>query len=228
MKKILGLSIAAAIALSAPAMAEDTKFKVSGSAALTTNYIWRGISYTAGTATGQAGIDMENVGGVKGLHLNLWGSGIQEGSEMDTILGYAMDFSGVGVDLGYINYNYTQDHVADTFAGATYGEAFVAVTYSDFGLSYWREIGLNDGSAAYAGNTVIADASFGPVDLSFGSRFGDGDATTFGSIGVNWPCTLLKGYDMNAMVAYNSATAGGQDLFGLDTATFALSISKGF
>ena len=228
MKKILGLSIAAAIALSAPAMAEDTKFKVSGAAALTTNYLWRGISYTDGTSTGQAGIDMENLANIEGLHLNLWGSGIQEGSEIDTILGYAMEFGKVGVDVGYINYYYTQDYVAGTFAGASYGEAFVALSYSNYGLSYYREAGYGD-SASYDGNTIIADASFGPVDLSVGTRIGD-DGTTnyFGSVGVNWPCQLLKGYDMNAMLGYHDGFLDNQELFGAEGLTFALMISKGF
>ena len=237
MKKILGLSVAAAIALSTPALAEDTtKFTVSGSAALTTNYIWRGISYTENTATGQAGIDMENVAGLKGLHLNLWGSGIQEGSEMDTILGYATEIGSVGVDVGYINYYYTRDYAqyqgAGTFAGASYGEAFVALSYSDFGLSYYREAGYNGSSYdnGYDGNTIIVDASFGPVDLSWGTRIGDeSGVSSFGSVGVNWPCQLLKGYDMNAMVAYNdSVFASGQTLFDTEGLTFALTISKGF
>ena len=106
MKKILGLSLVAAIALTTQVSAEEAKYTVSSSAALTTNYIWRGISYSNGTPTAQMGVDLTNVAGVSGLHVNLWGSGIEQGSEMDTIIGYETSY---GLDIGMINYYYTQD-----------------------------------------------------------------------------------------------------------------------
>lgn len=226
MKKVLGLSLVAALALATQVSASDSKFAVSGSAAFTTNYLWRGISYTEGTLAAQAGIDMDNLLSVGGLHLNLWGSGIKEGSEIDTVIGYAGEAGKLGYDVGFINYYYTQDYVADTLAGPSYGEAFVSLSYADYAVSYYREVGYA-GSASYDGNTFIADASFGPVDLSVGTRIPDtGNSSTFGSVGVNWPCQLLKGYDMNAMLGYNSGAT--QNVFGAEGLAFSLTLSKSF
>jgi uncharacterized protein (TIGR02001 family) len=242
MKKLLGLSLAAAIALTTQVNAEDTKMTVSSSAALTTNYIWRGISYSNETPTAQMGVDLGNVAGVSGLHVNLWGSGIQEGSEMDTIVGYEFSAGSVGIDVGAINYYYTQDHRkglldknvdpadAGTFAGASYAEAYVAATMGDFGLSVWKELGYDE-SKDYNGLTFIADASVVGIDISAGTRVDLDDSAAssyFGSIGTSWDCRLIPGYTMGAAVAYNDAFEGTQSLLEVEGLTLALTLSKDF
>lgn len=241
MKKILGLSLAAAIALTTSVSAEDAKFKVSSNAALTSNYIWRGISYTDNTPTAQMGVDFSNLFNAEGLHLNLWGSGIQEGSEIDTIVGYETSLGGLGIDIGLINYYYTQDDVPGTFAGDTYAEAYVAFTAGDYGLSVWKELTWRDYESttpsAYDGLTVIADASVLGLDLSVGTRMDAGksagetetSSSRFGSIGTSWDSILIPSYTTGIMFAYNDSDfASNQKIFGKAGLTFALTFSKDF
>lgn len=229
MKKVLGLSLVAAIALATNVSAEDAKLTVSSSAALTSNYIWRGISYTDGTSTAQMGIDLDNLANVSGLHLNLWGSGIQEGSEIDTIIGYSTKASGYDLDFSIINYYYTQDTVAGTFAGASYAEAYVNVSRGDYSVAVYKEIGYGN-SSNYDGLTFIANANVSKIELSAGTRVGltSNTSTLFGSIGTSWDCLLIPGYTMGAMLAYNDGFTTTQSLLGADGATFALTLSKDF
>lgn len=237
MKKILGLSLIAAIALSSNVLAEETsaadasKFSVSGNAALTTNYLWRGISYTKSTGTGQAGLDFSNLFDVKGVYFGLWGSGIQEGSEIDFYTGFSNELgSGLSYDVGYIYYHYTlgadkaYTSIGGAFAGgAGYGEAYIGLSYADYGVKLYQEDDLD-------GLTGEVSATFGPVDVAAGYYHASDVADfSYGSVGVNWPCMLDNSYNMNATVAYNSGAT--QSFFNtgvVSGSTFALTISKDF
>ena len=224
MKKILGLSLVAAMALSSNAFATDTNatdaaaFNMTGSAAITSHYIWRGTSYSDETPTGQAGINFNNIA-MEGLSLGLWGSGIQTGSEVDVDVSFSNSISkDMSYKVGHIFYYYT-------LAGSSYGEAYVGFTYSDYSLTVYKESNsLTDGI------TPILDASFGPVDVQAGYYVSAaaGNAV-FGSVGVNWDCKLDTTYNMNAAIAYNSA-ATTNTLFGMNAAGAAISltISKEF
>ena len=224
MKKILGLSLIAAMALSSSVFAEDTNateaatFNITGSAALTSHYLWRGISYSNETPTGQAGINFNNIA-LEGLSLGLWGSGIQTGSEVDVDVSYSNAISkDMSYKVGHIYYYYT-------LAGSSYGEAYVGLEYGDYKLTVYKESNsLTDGI------TPIADASFGPVDVQLGYYVSAaaGNAA-FGSVGFNWDCMLDKSYSMNAMVAYNSAaTTNTFFLQNAAGAAFSLTMSKEF
>ena len=230
MKKILGLSLIAAMALTSNVFAEEvtaptetatadsSKFSISGNAAMTTHYLWRGWSYSDETPTGQAGLDFNNVANVEGLYVGTWGSGIQVGSEVDLYAGFSNSLSeDLSYDAGFIYYYYT-------LAGSSYGEAYLGLTFKDYSLTVYKENSLDAD-----GITPILDASFGPVDVQAGYYVSEANGNAaFGSVGINWPCMLDETYNMNAMVAYNSNSTN--TLFGQDAkgAAVALTISKEF
>ena len=113
--KLLNSLILAALAVPGVAMAEDSPF--SGNVSLTTDYLYRGISQTAGKPAIQGGFDYANP---NGFYAGVWGSNISWISdatipasasgasvELDTYLGFrnsfAEDFS---YDVGFLRYNY--------------------------------------------------------------------------------------------------------------------------
>lgn len=95
----------------APAFAEDeSPIKITGSAALTTDYRLRGISQTDGQIAGQLGLTASHE---SGLYVGLWasnlaGAGTFGGAnlEVDTIIGYTKPVGPVTLDGGLIWYNY--------------------------------------------------------------------------------------------------------------------------
>ncbi len=236
MKKFLSLSLVAAMALSTHAMAEEAAaaateapsnaFSMSGNAAMTTNYLWRGWTYTNETPTGQAGLDFSNLFNIEGLYAGTWGSGITAGSEVDLYGGYSLALSdALSIDVGTIYYFYTTDFISDPHKTTSYGEVYVTATFGDYSLSVYEEYDFD-------GTTAIAAATFGPVDVQAGYYLVPSTSTSnalFGSAGINWPCMLDNSYNMNATVAYNN-NAAANTVFAqkMGGAAFALTISKDF
>lgn len=134
MKKSLILSTAVAAALvSGPVLAD-----LSGNAAISSNYIWRGITQTLDQAAGSGGIDWSNDSGV---YAGTWvsnvdfsgdsGAGYEDGTgyEMDVYAGFAGEAGSVGYDVGVItyqypvtpNFNFTEVYVSGSFEAITVG-----------------------------------------------------------------------------------------------------------
>ena len=98
MKKLLILAVGI---LSLPSFAS-----VSANVSFTSDYIWRGMTQSDAPAI-QGGFDFaaEN-----GFYAGIWGSNVNfnngAGSELDLYFGYGTEIGGVGVDVGYISYEY--------------------------------------------------------------------------------------------------------------------------
>lgn len=108
-----------------PADAAD----VSGSVAVTTDYIYRGTSQTAGEAAAQAGVQFHSSAG---WNAGMWGSSVdfQNGAglayELDLQAGYSWSLSpDWSLQLGYVHYAYLDDGDADY----DYDEVSVSVSY---------------------------------------------------------------------------------------------------
>lgn len=112
--KMTALTLALAVTAGA-AQAEDIitipDVTVSGSAAMTTDYLFRGISQSSNNAAVQASMTASHKSGIYGT---LWGSSIANGnggSEIDVMLGYAMpinlgpELKGT-LDVGVMRYVY--------------------------------------------------------------------------------------------------------------------------
>ncbi|MGB5455648.1 MAG: TorF family putative porin [Gammaproteobacteria bacterium] len=125
--KAISLSAAVAAALaSGVAVAE-----VTGNAAITNNYIWRGVTQTKDQAAGQGGVDW---GHSSGFYAGTWlsnvdFSGLGDGYEMDLYAGFGGEVGGFGYDLGVLtyqypvtpNFNFTEVYLSGTFSVVTIG-----------------------------------------------------------------------------------------------------------
>ena len=90
--------------LAGPAMAE-----ISGNVALTSNYMFRGVSQNDNSWAIQGGLDYAHD---SGFYIGLWGSNVDDsfynGSslELDTYAGWGGDVGPVSLDVGFLRYNY--------------------------------------------------------------------------------------------------------------------------
>ncbi|PHS38750.1 MAG: hypothetical protein COB07_07975 [Sulfurovum sp.] len=199
MKKITTLSLVAALAVSSAfaggdivpveevvvEAAPESALEISANLAITSNYIFRGITQTANSPAVQGGIDL----GYKGFYLGTWGSNVDFGGwtnnnlEADFYAGYAGEIAGFGYDLGYIYYAYPNESNL-----LNLDEAYVGLSYD------WDSFGIN-GKYSFALNTendtpdyweVGASAKL-PWEMTLAAAYGDYD-----SIGSNYIVSLAK------------------------------------
>lgn len=182
MKKSLLTTAVSALALTASA----TSFAdVEGSAAITNNYIWRGLTQSINEAAFQGGL---KVSGESGLYAGTWVSNVSYDSddaysyEHDVYFGFGGETDGFTYDVGYLYYNYDEN------AGFDFGEAYATLGFGNFSVSWYTLINAepdgNDfpgtgwdfdafGTNYFAGNLAIPMASGATVGLHLG--FHDGD-----------------------------------------------------
>lgn len=131
---ITGLSaVALASFFATPASAADVGggFSVSGSAALVSDYRFRGISQTDKDFAIQGGITVSHE---SGLYVGTWGSSIDDyiagGSdqEIDLIAGFKKDFSGTTLDVGFIYYYYPGGEKIIPGLDTDFFEPYIAVS----------------------------------------------------------------------------------------------------
>ena len=100
-------------------------FDLSFGAALTTNYISRGITQSGNNPAIQGYIEPS----IGPLYFNVWSSNVDfgedfEGAEIDTALGIRPEFGPLSLDLGYVHYFYAPEDVSPD-----YGEIFAKADY---------------------------------------------------------------------------------------------------
>ncbi|MEJ6593689.1 TorF family putative porin [Parasphingorhabdus sp.] len=108
---IVGLSAILLATTAAPALAQDAEvsssaFTISGNAAVTTDYRFRGIAQSGGDVAIQGGID---IGHESGFYIGTWGSSINfaGGTELDIYGGWSGELaSGISADVGLLYYFY--------------------------------------------------------------------------------------------------------------------------
>lgn len=196
--KAVALGAAVAAALSSGVAAAE----ITGNAAITNNYIWRGITQTSDQAAGQGGIDW---GHSSGLYAGTWisnvdFSGTGDGYEMDVYAGFGGEAGGFGYDLGILTYqypvtpqfNFTEIYASGTFSVLTIGAnltvdnasgntdgVFVEDDLYVFGsLDFGTEAG---DFSLYAGSYMFENdgkPGVGEVDyVHYGASWGKGDFT---------------------------------------------------
>lgn len=132
--KKLAIAIGAATMLATPAMAE-----FSANVALTTNYVFRGISQNDNAMALQGGFDYEHS---SGLYAGVWGSNVDDqffaesSLELDTYFGWAGDVGPVSLDVGYLRYNYPDSDPDDPTIGyETDTDEYHIGVSKDFGVA---------------------------------------------------------------------------------------------
>ncbi len=142
--KFIKLSLAAAL-VATLSYAEDVKsdLEVSANVALTSNYVWRGMTQSDNSPAIQGGFDL----GFNGFYAGVWGSNINFNSkasvEIDTYLGYASEIGKFSYDIGYCQYMYPNESDELNF-----GEAYLSLGY-DFDIvsvsaKYYLGVDTND------------------------------------------------------------------------------------
>lgn len=131
--KYKSLFIAVALASSTLGMM-DSKAEVTANVALTSDYVWRGVSQNQEDPALQGGFDYTHE---SGFYAGVWGSNVNFGNastEIDLYLGWATEFdNGLGLDVGLIEYTY---HGSSTADANNFTEAYIGVSHSGFSATY--------------------------------------------------------------------------------------------
>ncbi len=214
--KVKNLSLIAFIALSsalyadgdiAPATEQASDFTYSANMALTSNYVWRGITQTDNSPAIQGGIDL----GYKGFYAGAWGSNVEFGSvldesmELDLYGGYKGELYGVGYDLGYIEYVYPHNSSALNF-----GEVYVGLSKSigDLGLSGKYYFGADAPTGVKKLDYYEIAASYAlPYEFSLGATYGDYEDTG-SNFGIKLSYPIGKFTASLAYTDFNADSAG--------------------
>ena len=164
-----------------PVVEEECALDISANLAITSNYVWRGMTQSAKSPAVQGGVDL----GYKGFYLGTWGSNVEFGPsnnnlEGDFYAGYAGSFSGIDYDVGYILYTYANESTLLNFEEAYFG---LSKDFDAFGVNAKYSFGMDD-----APDYWEVGASVGlPMDATFSAAYGDYD-----SYGTNYILSVAK------------------------------------
>jgi uncharacterized protein (TIGR02001 family) len=163
---LLTLTAAAGFAQSAPA----SSFAVTGNVALTSDYVWRGNSQSAGHTAIQGGFDLSKTP-ISGLTAGVWSSSLSAGNEVDLYANYGFKLGAVDLSVGYIHYNYSK-----TAAGfSNFSEANVSATYS--GLTLKVSKGVSGAASDYYYEANYSYDIAAVKGLNLGLHYGNDRAT---------------------------------------------------
>jgi uncharacterized protein (TIGR02001 family) len=193
MKKTL-IATTVLAATSTAAMAE-----ISGNVALSSDYVWRGISQTDNQMAISGGFDYAHD---SGLYIGTWASNVNSDFfdnetdpqiELDIYAGYAGEFGAIGYDLGFTEYIYpgsSDINTLELYAGGSYG---FTDTVSGAAKYYYSDDFFDTGDSAWR---IEAGVDVGlPQDFSLSALVGKNDGEFFDggfdyvdySIGVSKP-----------------------------------------
>jgi len=227
--KLSKLSYAVVVASLMAAGAAQAAVKTSGSVALTSDYLFRGISQSAENMAVQGSMTLAHDSGV---YFTAWGSSISQeatlqgsssGLELDTLLGYAGASGDVSYDVGVMRYNYpgadknvpessyNEVYASATYKGvklgAAYSDDYFAETgefvyvYADYGVALTDKVNL----VTHVGWNKFSDTGAG----SFLAAAGDSDAYFDYKVGLN---TTVEGIGLE--VAYIGADSIAEAAYG--------------
>lgn len=189
-----GAALTAIMAVAGTASAQG---EFSGNVAITTDYVWRGVSQSNEDIALQGGFDYAN--GM--FYAGVWASSVDFNDDADTNLeidyyaGIAGELeSGIGWDVGFIYYNYPDDGNEDLdfyeLTGALSYELESGLGFG--GLLAWDPDNENVYIEASAGYSVT---DFFAIDGSVGNySFDGGDDYTNWSLGGTYS---LEGFDFD-------------------------------
>jgi uncharacterized protein (TIGR02001 family) len=201
MKNLTKSVITAAVlaATSSVAMAE-----VSMNVGATSNYLWRGITQSEDGAAVSGGVDYAHESGVyAGVWASSLGAGsVTYGSEVDYYAGWAGEFSGVGVDAGYISYTYPEMDSDEINADFGFSEVYLGASYSMFSAKYSVD-SENDNKYLEVGADIALSQEY-TLGLHAGSYDMDvADDYTDYSLSLSKGDITLSYSNMSENVAYN-------------------------
>ena len=217
--------------------------ELSGNVALTTDYIWRGISQTDGSPAIQGGFDAAYDNGV---YAGVWASNVDfaddsdESMELDLYAGWATEVSGVGVDLGVIHYAYptsgTETDFTEVYVGLSMGPVTLTQYFGidlgsddigDYRLGNYTDLGLELGE--YAGISFAAHVGY--YDLRDNSSLQVPGQPNENNDYWDWKLSASTTYmGVDVEVAYTDLDTNsndeGSERSSSDDAAYVLTVSK--
>lgn len=221
--RAMGLALAFGIAGAAQAT------EVTGSATLTSDYVWRGSTQTHGDPAAQAGV---KVAGDSGFYASAWASSVEfapeihASSEYDFTLGWVNNLTDdVALDVNVLHYHYPS-----TTADLDWTELNGTVTWKQ---DYWASLGYSnqalgfDESGVYGlvgarlpiNDRVRFEAAAGYYDLKDLGGDGRDDSYAHGSLGAIWAITGPGSrFAVEARLTAHATDSKARDFFGDDFA----------
>lgn len=155
--------------------ATQASAEISANVALTTDYVWRGISQNEEDLALQGGFDFSHE---NGFYIGTWGSNVSFGNsstELDLYLGWANEFeSGFGLDVGVIEYTY---HGGNDASDNNFTEFYLGGSYGGFSAMYSVGDEFDDHF------DIGYEHSFEKVTLS--ATYGDYDSYSYYKVGIS-------------------------------------------
>ncbi|MDQ1263503.1 MAG: hypothetical protein QG559_504 [Campylobacterota bacterium] len=169
---------------------------VSANLALTSNYIWRGMTQTKDSPAIQGGVDAT----YKNLYIGAWGSNVDFGDddnslEADIYGGYKDELGGIGFDIGAIQYIYPNMSDEYNFAEVYFG---LSKDFEKFGVSAKYSIGVETDTINPENYLQGAAWVEIPYEVKLGLGYGN-----YEDIGDNYSISLTKSFEkFDVSVAY--------------------------
>jgi len=157
--------------------------EVSGSAGVTSNYVWRGATQSMGEPVAQGNIGVEH----NGFYADVWASQVNFDGEKDYEVNYSAGFSSnlgehVSYDVGYLKYSYMDDDV--DFVDDV-GEVYGSVSVGPLSGTVFRDI--EPKTSFYQGSVAFGEMVGLPLDVEgFVGRGEDEEFSYGGSVGKSW------------------------------------------
>ena len=176
------------------------QLEISANLAITSNYVWRGMTQSSKSPAVQGGVDLT----YKGFYLGTWGSNVEFGPsnnnlEADMYAGYAGEIAGLDFDLGYIYYAYPNESTLLNFDELYLG---LSKDFGDFSINGKYSLALdteNDTTDYWdLGASVML-----PMESTLSATYGDYD-----EVGTNYIVSLSKEFGkFEVSVAYTDFSA---------------------
>ncbi len=218
-------------------------FDASASFALTTDYIWRGISQTNNAAAIQGSFDISHE---SGAYFGVWGSNVDFGDggdpinpnnnsiELDIYLGFSrdIDLGGMTVtyDIGWLHYQYPLETDSLNFNEVYFGLALSPVENLNLSGYWYHDVSLENrvgiGYMDLAGDYTLPDWAWNTTIVShvgyYPKHSGGGNDYWDWKVGV---AKDIAGF--NVEVAYTD-TAGAEEFGDLGDARAVATLSTSF
>ena len=158
---------------------------VSANVAFASDYVWRGMTQSDGPAI-QGGFDFE---AESGFYAGIWGSNVNfsdgAGSELDYYFGYGFSVGDLGIDIGYVAFDYPKNTL-----GLDFEEIVLGFSLGNFGLTH--AMGQDD----FTDYTEIS-YGMGPVSVAYGTydEMSDNITISYGFSCGAYDCGITA-YDM--------------------------------
>ena len=158
---------------------------VSANVAFASDYVWRGMTQSDAPAI-QGGFDFE---AESGFYAGIWGSNVNfndgAGSELDYYFGYGFSVGDLGIDIGYVAFDYPKNTL-----GLDFEEIVLGFSLGNFGLTH--ALGQDD----FTDYTEIS-YGMGPVSVAYGTydEMSDNITISYGFSCGAYDCGITA-YDM--------------------------------